>query len=64
MTPGNKAKHQTGTSVKALRSKYWGKLQQIADEHEEGNLNHLCNKAFKHYIAAVARWEKNKAKIK
>jgi len=48
------------TTVKALRSKYWEKLQKLADELEEGNLNHLCNKAFNHYIVFIERGQKKK----
>lgn len=51
---------QETTTVKALRSKYWDKLQELANELEEGNLNHLCNKAFNHYISFIERGKKKK----
>ena len=46
------------TTVKAIRSKYWEKLQMIAGEKEMGNLNHLVNKIFHAYIYSVDK--KNK----
>lgn len=54
---------ESKTTVKALRSKYWEKLQELANELEEGNLNHLCNKAFNHYISFIERGKKKKNKI-
>lgn len=46
------------TEVKAIRSKYWSELQKLADEHEEGNLNHLVNKIFSLYLKSVGKKKK------
>lgn len=45
--------------VKGIRSKYWGKLQEIADEQEMGNLNHLVNKIFHSFITNIDKKKKN-----
>lgn len=47
------------TEVKAIRSKYWTALQKIADETEEGNLNHLVNKILSSYLKSVGKKRKN-----
>ena len=48
------------TIVKGVRAKQsvWNELQQLADENEMGNLNHLVNKIFSLYLKSVGKKKK------